>query len=285
MFEFAGSALKRLTELVPFPQPPLIRVRYPIVLMHGFGYFASLRRGGHLHHEALNLRAHGVTAYAPNVAAYDTVRARSGLWTSRLKFILRETGAKRLNLIAHSMGGLDARYLISTLGMHDVIASLVTVSTPHRGSGVAEIVLEQPQRVREWTADFLNWMGTVSLSDATADFLRSVSELTPEFVCTEFNPHVENHPSVRYYSYAGRAGRGTDVPINPILRIQNSMLYAREGENDGFVSPESAEWGEFLGTIDADHTQQIGLNFVGGSAFDSNSFYSEIVKRLAADGL
>ncbi len=282
MFE---STLKRLTELVPFPQPPLIRVQHPVVLMHGFGYFASMRRGGHLHHEAMNLRAHGVTAYAPNVAAYDTVRARSKLWRSRLDFVLEETGAERLNLIAHSMGGLDARYLISVLGMHDVIASLVTVSTPHRGTGVAEIVLKQPQQLREWTADFLNRMGKAALTDATADVLGTVSELTPEFVCTEFNPQTENHPSVRYYSYAGRAGKGTDIPITPILRIQNSMLYEREGENDGFVSLESAKWGEFLGTIDADHYRQIGLNFAGSGSLDSNTFYCEIVRRLAADGL
>ena len=284
MFEFAESAWNRLTKLDPFPQPPLIRVRYPIVLMHGFGFFASMRRGGHLHHEALNLRSHGVAAYAPNVSAYETVRVRAEVWKKRLEFILEETGTDRLNVIAQSMGGLDARYLISVLGMHDVIASLVTVSTPHRGSGIAELVLERPQRVREWTADFFNWMGAISLPDATADFLTSVTELTPDYVCTQFNPHVQNHPSVRYYSYAGRAGKGTDVPINPVLQIQNRLLHAREGVNDGFVSLPSAEWGAFLGTIDADHSQQVGITFAGSGAFDSNEFYCETVKRLAADG-
>ena len=285
MFEFAESAWNRLTKLDPFPQPPLLRVRYPIVLMHGFGFFASMRRGGHLHHEALNLRSHGVTAYAPNVSAYETVRVRSEVWKKRLEFILKETGAERVNVIAHSMGGLDARYLISVLGMHDVIASLVTVSTPHAGSGVAEMVLERPQRVRQWTADVLNWMGTSALPDATADFQTSVSELTPEFVCKEFNPDVQNHPDVRYYSYAGRAGKGTEIPINPILQIQNRILYAREGVNDGFVSIRSAEWGEFLGTIDADHAQQVGITFATGSDFNSNEFYCQVVERLAADEL
>jgi len=284
VFEFAESAWSRLTKLDPFPQPPLLRVRYPVVLMHGFGFFASVRRGGHLHHEALNLRSHGVIAYAPNVSAYETVRVRAEVWKKRLAFILKETGAERVNVIAQSMGGLDARYLVSVLGMHDVIASLVTVSTPHRGSGVAEMVLERPQRVRQWTADFLNWMGTSALPDATADFLTSVSELTPEFVCKEFNAKVQNHPDVRYYSYAGRAGKGTDVPVNPILQIQNRVLYAREGVNDGFVSVGSAEWGEFMGTIDADHSQQVGITFATGNDFDSNAFYAQVVERLAADG-
>ncbi len=284
MHEFTESAVKRIIGLVPFPQPPLLRVRYPVVLMHGFGLFAAFRRGGHLHHEAMNLRTHGVPAYAPNVAAYNTVTVRSEVWRQRLDHILQETGADRLNLIAQSMGGLDARYLISRLGMHEVVASLVTVSTPHHGTGIADIMLERPERVRTWSADLFNWMGASSLSDATSDFLTSVAELTPKFVCDKFNPEIPDHPSVRYYSFAGRAGKGTGAAVNPFLQILNRMLYTREGENDGFVSVESAKWGEFLGVVDADHSQQVGIGFPGSSDFDSNAFYCDIVKRLAADG-
>lgn len=251
--------------------------------MHGFGLFASLRRGGHLHHEAMSLRSHGVLAFAPNVAAYDTIEARSEMWRKRLDHVLAETSANRLNLIAHSMGGLDARYLISRLGMHGVVAALVTVSTPHRGSGVADLVLEQPERARRWIADVFNWMGSTSLDDATSDFLASVAELTPAYVRDAFNPHVPDHPSVRYYSYAGRAGRETDVPINPVLGYLNARLHPREGVNDGFVSVESARWGAFMGTVDADHVQQVGLS-LRRSAFESHVFYRQIVERLAADG-
>ena len=63
--------------------------------------------------------------------------------------VLEETGARKLNLIAQSMGGLDARFAISRLGMADRIATLVTVSTPHRGSAIADWATEQPDRVRE----------------------------------------------------------------------------------------------------------------------------------------
>lgn len=284
VFEFAESTWQRLTGLDPFPQPRLIKLRYPVVLMHGFGIFASLRRGGHLHQEAMNLRAHGVPAYAPNVAAYNTVTVRSASWKRRLERVLDETGAERLNLIAQSMGGLDARYLISRMGMHDVVATLVTVSTPHRGSSIADIVLEQPERMRRWTAEVLNWMGKTALEDATADFLTSVAELTPAYVCREFNSCVPDHPSVRYYSYAGKAGKGTGVAVHPFLHILNRMQYAREGANDGFVSVDSARWGEFAGTVDADHSQQVGITFPGSSGFDSNAFYCSVVERLAAEG-
>ena len=284
MFEFAESAWHRLTGLTPFPEPPLIKLRYPLVLMHGFGLIASFRRGGHLHQEALNLRSHGVLAYAPNVTAYNTVAARSQIWRRRLEHVLEETGAERLNLIAQSMGGLDARYLIAHDGLHSSIASLVTVSTPHRGSGVASFVLQRPERVRQWLAGFFNWMGSQALEDATSDFLTSVAELTPEHLAEHFNPHVPDHPSVRYFSYAGVAGKGTDVPINLFLEVLNRPLYAREGPNDGFVSVESATWGEFLGTIDADHVQQVGLTFMSRSDFDSNAFYCDVARHLAQEG-
>lgn len=231
----------------------------------------------------MNLRSHGVTAYAPNVAAYETIEARSKMWKHRLEHILEETGADRLNLVAQSMGGLDARYLITALGMHDRVATLVTVSTPHRGSAVADLVLEQPEWARTWLANVLNRMGASSLEDASADFLRSVVELTPDAIAGRFNPNVPDHPTVRYYSYAGRAGKGTDVPINPFLRILCSRLYRREGVNDGFVPVSSAKWGTFVGIVDADHAQQVGLSF-GRRTFDAHAFYCELIERIAAEG-
>lgn len=262
----------------------MIRLRYPVVLMHGFGLLASMRRGGHLHPEALNLRLHGVLAYAPNVPAYNRVPIRAEIWKQRLESILEETGAQRLNLVAQSMGGLDARYLISKMGMHDVVAALVTVSTPHFGSSVASLVLEQPDRLQERAADFFNWMGITSLEGATADFQASVLELTPEFVRDRFNPEVPDHPAVQYFSYAGRAGKGTEIPVNPVLNVLNRLLYVREGVNDGFVSVESARWGRFMGTIDADHVRQVGIKLLSNSSFDSNEFYCSVARMLADEG-
>src|SRR5690606_21994510 len=46
-----------------------------------------------------------------------------------------------VNLFAHSMGGLDSRFLISSLGYGDRVASLTTLSTPHRGTAVADMAL------------------------------------------------------------------------------------------------------------------------------------------------
>jgi triacylglycerol lipase len=278
------QTLRRLAGLDAFPQPPVIRTRYPVVLMHGFGLLASLRRGGHLHEEALYLRSRGVMAYAPNVSPYHTIPFRSAMWKDRILRILSETGADAVTLVAHSMGGLDARYLVHEMGLHDTVAALVTVATPHHGSSLADVVLEQPERVREWMTDAARWVSNAAMQGTPADFRRAVADLTPEYVTGTFNPAVPDHPSVRYWSWSARAGRGTDTPINPLLRPLNAMLYAREGPNDGFVSVESAIWGEHLGTLEADHAQQIGVGKSIGSRFDASRFYAEVAERLGREG-
>ena len=196
-----------------------------------------------------------------------------------------ETGADRVNLVAHSMGGLDARYLIRELGMHAVVASLVTVSTPHHGSPLCDVVHERPERLQAALGRLYELQGNTATEEITADVRAAVAELTPGYVCETFNTAVPDHPDVRYWSYAGRAGKGTDVPISPFLIVQNRLIYRREGVNDGFVSVESARWGTFLGTVDADHVQEDGLRFSLNTRFDSNTFYRSIAEMLAREGL
>jgi triacylglycerol lipase len=283
--KLTASALQRLTGLKPFPQPRVLPLRHPVVLLHGFGVGASIRRGGHLHAEAMHLRSRGVRAYAPNVAPYNTVRVRARMWKQRIERILDETGASRLSLIAHSMGGLDARYLISEMGLHDVVEALVTVSTPHRGTSVASLVLEQPPSLRSWLVDVADWLGSHVLEDGDANVQQSLEELTPEYVEETFNPAVPDHPDVRYWSFGCQAGKGTSVAIDPIFRYLNAYLYDREGPNDGIVSVRSARWGTYLGTVEADHARQVGMSSGLAASFDANAFYASIVRRLAEEGL
>lgn len=282
--KFPATALQRITGLEPFPQPSLIPVQAPIVFLHGFGIGASFRRGGHLHKEAMHLRSRGVTAVAPNVSPYNTVRARTVLWHDRLTQVLEATGADRLLLVTHSMGGLDARYLISEMGWHEVVDVLVTVSAPHRGSSVASLVLDQPDAVRSWLGDMADWVGRHVLEDGSANLMQALTELTPTYMKETFNPGVPNHPDVEYWSYGCEAGRGTSIPIDPLFRYFNNYLYEREGLNDGIVSVQSARWGQYLGTIEADHARQVGLSSTLAATFDSNAFYASIAERFAEEG-
>lgn len=283
MAKLTASAIKRIAGLDPFPQPPFHRTRYPIVLMHGFGLLAFLARGGHLHEEAMHLRLHGLAAFAPNITPYHVIPQRAAMWKDRIDVILQQTGAEKVNLIAHSMGGLDARYLISKMGMAPRVASLTTISSPHRGSSLAQMALKQPERLRELVRSAANWVGE-NVMEVEADFAAAVESLTPDAVTDTFNTDVPDVEGVWYSSWAGSAGKGALNSINPVFRPFNSWLYTREGVNDGIVSVASAKWGEFRGEIEADHLQQIGIEVLSGSSFSSKDFLLSLADDLAGRG-
>lgn len=283
MAKLTATALKRLAGLEPFPQPAFIRTRHPVVLMHGFGLLAFLARGGHLHEEAMHLRLRGIAAFAPNVTPYHVIPQRAAMWKDRIEVILSQTGAEKVNLIAHSMGGLDARYLISALDMADRVASLNTISTPHRGSSLALMALKQPERLRELVRNAANWVGE-NVMEVEADFHAALESLTPRAVTNGFNREVPDVDGVYYASWAGSAGKGALNSINPLFRPFNTWLYSREGVNDGIVSVTSATWGDFRGQIEADHLQQVGIDVLAGSSFSSKTFLLNLVTDLAERG-
>ncbi|WP_143536814.1 esterase/lipase family protein [Rubricoccus marinus] len=280
----AEAVARRAVELVPAPQPPLTPTRYPVVLLHGFGALANVLQGGVLHREAMYLRARGIHAYAPHANPYDTVAVRSATWAEHLERAMEETGADKLNLIGFSSGGLDARWLAREMGWADRIASVVTVSTPHRGTALAQFVLDRPERLRSWAVAFMDFVGRAAYELEPPDSFGALRELTPETVADLFPPE-ETIPGAWCASIVGRAGKGTDVSITPSLALTNRILYAAQGVNDGIVPTDGAWWGERLETLDADHARQIGIGLSIGSSFDSRAFFLSICERLRERGL
>ena len=279
----AESVARRAVELEPLPQPPLRPTRYPVVLMHGFGALANLMQGGVLHEEAMYLRGRGVQAYAPHVNPYDTIAVRAEAWAARLERVQEETGAERVNLVGFSSGGLDARHLAHALGWADRTASLVTVSTPHRGTALVSFVLDQPERRRAWALGVMDFVGRAAYEAAPPHSEDALAELTPEAVMARF-PDEGLIPGAWCASFASRAGKGATAPMYPPLVVPNRILYGLAGPNDGIVPTASMWWGERLGLLEADHARQIGLRLTPG-AFDSKAFFEGICERLRERGL
>lgn len=267
--------------LEAFPQPPLRPTRYPVVLLHGFGALAALLPGGMLHAQALHLRAHGVAAYAPNVNPYDTVPVRAAVWAERLEVIRRETGAEKLNLIAFSTGGLDARHLATALGWADRLAAIVTVSTPHRGTPLAQFLLDHPRAVGRWAIGAMDRVGRRAFADAPPRAAEAVRTFTPAARAADPCAPI---PGVYCASYAAAAGRGARVPIHPLLLPHHRIIYADAGPNDGFVPVESAWWGERLGILPADHGQLVGIELLPSKAFAAPDFYLSVAEHLRVRG-
>jgi hypothetical protein len=90
-------------------------------------------------------------------------------------------------------------------------------------------------------------------------------------------------PGVRYFAYGGSVPQGR---VSPILRRGWALLSAAEGPNDGLVSLASARWGEYLGTVFADHFAQTpdGMFVHPSESFDSLGFFTRLVEDLARRG-
>ncbi|MFZ4136018.1 esterase/lipase family protein [Streptomyces koyangensis] len=131
----AGSSTPASPASPRLPLAPLP----PVVLLHGFAdnrsVFVLLRR-------ALLRDADG-TARRRTVVSLNyspltcDIRAAAELLGRHVEEVRRRTGADRVDVVGHSLGGLIARYHVQRLGGDAVVRTLVTLGTPHSGTRVA----------------------------------------------------------------------------------------------------------------------------------------------------
>ncbi|KAF9130228.1 hypothetical protein BGW39_003322 [Mortierella sp. 14UC] len=221
--------------------------RLPIILCHGFSGFDSLGTNPDFRfdywygvREALD--EIGADVHAAKVPPFAGVQHRA----EALRDYIERTvpHGSELNLIGHSMGGLDCRYLISHLqSPHFTVRSLTTLGTPHRGSPFADYVMSDIVGRTRWEA-FWTILGLVGIERGAAE------NLTTYYLNNEFNPNTPNQPGVSYFSYAASFQPG----LFSRFRFSWQVIMDREGPNDGLVSVKSAQWGKYIRTIpNADH--------------------------------
>lgn len=207
-----------------------------------FHYFKKIRS---------TLNAAGFRAFHTQVAWGAPLAVRASDLAREIDSILAISGAKKVHVIGHSMGGLDTRYAIAFLGCADKVASLTTIATPHHGSPLADLVVEHKATSKR----VLEWMKSLGLD------VRGIVDLTTQ-ECEARNARLEpleRGNGVVYQTYAGVA---EFLPTFPPLKAGYLMLKLRYHcpENDGLVPLESAKWRDavFRGTVTWDHLNQIG---------------------------
>jgi len=273
------NILKRC-QLEVFPQPPILKTKYPVFLCHGFGAIGSLVKPSPLHDPCMLMREHGITAFAPNVVPYASIETRAINWVRIIEEVIEKYQFEKVNLVAHSMGGLDMRHAIAHLGIADRVESLTTIATPHHGTFLADLVLKTPEILAGPLSEIVDWFGNNVYPSEKSDTIGSVEQLTLNYVREHFNPDTLDPENIPIYSYSAAVGRGTNYPLNPIFKFQNSQIFDNEGENDSFVSVKSAQWGTYLGCIKLSHLNQINVQV--GREFKSKyyEFWTGVVKKL-----
>lgn len=227
------------------------------VLLHGYLGFAQYGPIEYFRGIAQTLDRIGLRCLTPNVPSTNTIAERA----ESLARQLFQSDIPTFSLLAHSMGGLDARYLIRLLDPDKRIKHLLTVGTPHHGTPVATWFLESQKLFPAW----IRRIGRPGLD-----------ELTPE---TRMASPIPDRKDVVYSSYAGCR------PQKELPCLLRSYAHLIPTENDGLVSVDSAKWGNFCGILRADHFEMIGWNFGLPSTkivrpFDHIDFWTRAVGDL-----
>ena len=253
---------------------PLPKLRSPILLVHGLLGFDQIRLGGWTLADYFPgipsaLKLSGNEVFIPCLSPTKGIVDRA---TELKQFIDRISPTEPVHIIAHSMGGLDARYLVSKLDMGQRVLSLTTLGTPHRGSSFAD-----------WGIRNLEWMVRPFLEFVSMPY-QAFYDLTTES-CQRFNEDVPDVDGVRYFSVAGEMEWAWH---RPEWLLSHTIVLATEGPNDGVVSVQSAAHGEVLEPWKGDHFSLInwaGVFTPGGlDANGEGKLFRTVLSRLAEDG-
>ena len=288
------------------PEPAGAPTRYPIVLVHGFmgsdsSPLWSFWRvadvlGGTDHHQV----------FEANLPPFDSPANRAAVLAQQVDDVLAATGAAKVNLIAHSQGGLDARYLIATMGYGDRVASLTSISSPHRGTAIADVALGLlPGGTDPAVNTALRTLGI----DVAAINVRAALEGLAERNSAAFNAANPDDARVYYQSWAGVSsltGVADSVDLSAcdgkllfhpgtmdkLGTLMPSIVWTivghdRRDANDGLATVAGAKHGEFRGCFPADHMDEVGQvqdTFDPATGFDHLRFYRNVAFDLSARG-
>lgn len=265
----------------------ICKTKYPLLLVHGvfFRDHKNLNYWGRIPNELIK---NGACVYYGNHQSALSAEESGIELAKRIEEIVKQTGCEKVNIIAHSKGGLDCRYAISCCNIENKVASLTTISTPHRGCLFADYLLTKiPGAMKNSVAKTYNSV-LKKLGDKNPDFLAAVDSLTNEN-CEKFNETAPNKSGVFYQSVGSKLNKA----VNGKFPLNFSYHFVKhfDGANDGLVSEKSFVWGEkftFItvnGNRGVSHADMIDLNRENIPDFDVREFYVNLVSDLRERGL
>ncbi len=200
--------------------------------------------------------------------------------------VIEETGAEKVNIIAHSKGGLDSRYAISQLGMDKYVATLTTINTPHGGCDMVDFLLGKVSE--KWQDKISRKYNGIfgKLGDSAPDFMAGVRDLSA-IRMKELNEQMPDSPDVSYRSVMSvmKCAVSAGFP----LCISYLLIKKLNGANDGLVWAESAKHGQFRlidkkGIRGISHGDVIDLMRENIEGYDVREFYTGLVAELKTQG-
>ena len=225
-----------------------------IVLAHGilgFGHSVPIPPFiNYFNGVASHLRRKGHVVAEPMANSIGSIAQRGSQLAAA---ILALPPGRKVHILAHSMGGLDARHAITKgRGVSARVATLVTIGTPHRGSPVADAVADRTHPL------------AAAIPPVLVDQLQTnaggLENLTTEFA-GRFDDDTRDVAGVRYMNVAGDASRGGHELF--FFQLAAAVGGLTGEVNDGVVTRTSAlrAGHEHLADWPVDHAGEIGWSF------------------------
>ena len=282
----AGAELARWRLNEDRAAEKVCQTRYPLLMVHGV-FFRDSRHFNYWGRIPDELIKNGATIYYGEHQSAASVDDSAKELEHRILQIIRENGYEKVNVIAHSKGGLDMRTAIANTSAAPYVASLTTVNTPHRGCEFADYLLNKiPEAQQRSVANAYN-LAASKLGDTDPDFMSAVRDLTHE-ACGRRNETVKDVEGVYYQSVGSVLSKPSagQFPLNMTYHLVNLF----DGKNDGLVGEKSFPWGSsFLmlstpGKRGISHGDMIDLNRENFDGFDVREFYVQLVSDLKRRG-
>lgn len=263
-----------------------MQTQYPLVLVHGLSMkdVLFLRSFGGIERM---LRAQGRQVLISRVDAFGSIETNAAQLKEEINQYLMETGAEKVNIIAHSKGGLDARYMIGGLEMAEKVASLTTLCTPHKGSPVATWVLKVPNVLLKPAAFAVDVFYRL-LGDKHPDSLKACIQLQRvEQGEEEALPPVDERVYCQSFSAVVKEGEKRADFVMAIPAVISRTL-EKGRETDGLVPRDSAAFGHYRGNAmeeSLSHAEIVDFMVLSkGKKERIYAFYAALCDELAQMG-
>ncbi len=279
------------------------RTIYPIVLAHGLTGFDHIGPLEYFRGIPQRLRAHGATVFVTQVSAFNASEVRGEQLLAQVEAIVRQTGARKVNLIGHSQGGHSVRYVAAK--RPDLVASVTVVASPVMGSEAADAFAGW-HGTHPWAyAAMLAWArGQAAFTDwatgnplpqdpvaalaslttiGTADFNRRFPAGVPVQPCGEGAHEAQG---IRYYSWSGVGSFYRALNPSDYLMALTQKTFHKE-VSDGLVGRCASHLGQVIrDDYPMNHFHAVNLFFGAVSPdVDPVQLYVDQAKRLKLAGL
>ncbi len=254
-----------------------MKTKYPILLVHGIAlkdikFFKSFGEIDRI----LKIQGHHV--YRSQTDGFGTIENNALQLKSQIAEIMKTEDVDKVNIIAHSKGGLDAKYMIRNLGMEEHVASLTTLCTPHKGSPIASNILKLPRFILKFLAFWINFWYRI-FGDRHPDSLAVCEELQRVNLIEIETLNFSDKVYCQSFSTIMKNSKDDFIMGIPLMFSR----YFEKSDSDGLVPVDSAMFGNYRGSCTDEsisHSEIVDFMVSRKKKDKIYRFYSAICEEL-----